>query len=187
MSESDSTHTDTDNGSGRKKLTILFAIAFVPIFVAYGVFFFFPTLMPSGTTNNGVLISPPINTGTTAEQWTLLVAVGVECDDVCQRVLIDTRQIHIALGKEAPRVHRKIVVAVEPESLFAQDIEQNHQHTELVVDPVLMSILAGIVATPNTVFLMDPLGNIMMYFPSDRVGKPLLKDVKHLLKISNIG
>ena len=36
-------------------------------------------------------------------------------------------------------------------------------------------------------FLIDPLGNIMMYFPPDKVGKPLMEDLRHLLRISRIG
>ena len=37
------------------------------------------------------------------------------------------------------------------------------------------------------VFLADPLGNIMMAFPDDKVGKPLLEDLKLLLKLSKLG
>ena len=178
---------DDDGKDGRRKLSILFAIAFVPIFIAYGVFFYAPSLMPTGTTNNGVLISPPINTGVQGEHWTMYVAIPADCDAACQKVLIDTRQIHIALGKEAPRVLRKIVTAIEPDAAFQEDIKENHQHTDLVVDPVLMARLTGIVNNPNVVFIMDPLGNVMMYFADDKIGKPLLKDIKHLLKLSNIG
>jgi hypothetical protein len=34
---------------------------------------------------------------------------------------------------------------------------------------------------------MDPNGNIMMFYTLDKAGKLMLKDVKHLLKASNIG
>ena len=37
------------------------------------------------------------------------------------------------------------------------------------------------------IYLVDPLGNIMMYYAKDFVGKQLLKDLKKLLKNSNIG
>ena len=37
------------------------------------------------------------------------------------------------------------------------------------------------------ILLMDPNGNIMMFYTLDKAGKLMLKDVKHLLKASNIG
>ena len=37
------------------------------------------------------------------------------------------------------------------------------------------------------VYLMDPIGNIFMVYAEEKAGKPMLKDIKHLLKISNIG
>jgi hypothetical protein len=36
-------------------------------------------------------------------------------------------------------------------------------------------------------YLVDPLGNIMMYYSTAFVGKELLKDLKKLLRNSNIG
>jgi hypothetical protein len=35
--------------------------------------------------------------------------------------------------------------------------------------------------------LMDPNHNVMMLYSLDKAGKPMLRDLKHLLKISNIG
>jgi hypothetical protein len=37
------------------------------------------------------------------------------------------------------------------------------------------------------IYVVDPLGNIMMYYSKDFVGKELLKDLKKLLRTSNIG
>jgi len=39
----------------------------------------------------------------------------------------------------------------------------------------------------NAIYLVDPLGNLMMRFPPDLEPKSLLKDLKHLLKVSRIG
>jgi len=35
--------------------------------------------------------------------------------------------------------------------------------------------------------LADPLGNIMMAYPESEVGKPLLEDLRLLLKLSKLG
>ena len=36
-------------------------------------------------------------------------------------------------------------------------------------------------------FLRDPNGNVILFYPAKNAGKPMLKDLKHLLKLSNIG
>ena len=51
---------DSAQGNSRKKLLLLAGIAFIPLFIAYGMFFFAPGLAPSDTKNNGQLIQPPL-------------------------------------------------------------------------------------------------------------------------------
>ncbi len=36
-------------------------------------------------------------------------------------------------------------------------------------------------------YIVDPLGNLVLWYPYDNVGKPLLEDLKRLLKVSQIG
>ena len=42
------------------------------------------------------------------------------------------------------------------------------------------------VLTPG-VYIVDPLGNVVLRYSHEQVGKPLLDDLKHLLKVSQIG
>lgn len=181
------TVTEPDPRKGQRLLVILFAIAFVPLFVAYGVFFLAPGLMPSTTTNAGNLIVPPVETGIQQDKWTLFVGIPATCEETCQQVLYETRQIHVALGKESPRIQRTLVIERPASDDVMNFIRAEHQAADLIVDPVLFGQLKSISGTPATVFLMDPLGNIMMYYLPGKGGKPMLKDIKHLLKISNIG
>ena len=37
------------------------------------------------------------------------------------------------------------------------------------------------------ILLIDPFGNVMMHYGREHTGKQLLKDLKHLLKLSQIG
>ena len=39
----------------------------------------------------------------------------------------------------------------------------------------------------NAIYLIDPFGNIMLRFPPDLKPNSMLKDIKHLLKVSRIG
>ncbi len=185
----------SDNKIGRTKLVILIAIAFVPIFVAYTVFFNFPDLLPDMTTNNGTLIQPPIQLeelGLEAEhKWVLLIPVGRTCDLTCEETLHMTRQIHIGLGKYTPRVQRVILTQGKMDTAFEALLASEHPGVSLVsIDGTRsLSELSRLAKgqLEQMVFVMDPNGNIMMYFTPEQVGKPMLKDLKHLLKVSNIG
>ncbi len=185
----------SDNKIGRTKLVILISIAFVPIFVAYIVFFNFPELLPSMTTNNGTLIQPPIQLSELKlepeHKWLLLIPVGKSCDANCEETLHMTRQIHIGLGKYTPRIQRVILTQTKIDSAFEALLAREHNEVKLIsIDGTstlaeLKRLASG--QFEQMVFVMDPNGNIMMYFTPDQVGKPMLKDLKHLLKISSIG
>jgi hypothetical protein len=42
-------------------------------------------------------------------------------------------------------------------------------------------------AARDSVYLVDPLGNLMMRYPEGADGKRMLKDLRRLLKVSQIG
>ncbi len=183
----DQTEPQPELNSSRKKFLAMVAIAFVPIFVAYSVFFYFPDLMPTGTTNHGNLIRPPLQTEVATETWTLLILVDNQCDDVCEQVLYETRQIHIALGKEAPRITRQLIAERPVSTEFSGYLLEEHKQAAVTVDVELYKMLRQLDPAANTAFLRDPFGNILMYYRADQGGKPMLQDIKHQLRISNIG
>lgn len=178
----------------RKTLVTLFAIGLVPVIIAWTVYNFFPELLPVTKTNLGTLISPPVShqiadVSIGERKWSLLVPVGETCDADCQQRFYFVRQVNIALGKNSDRVQR-IIVADSKTSLAA--IEQ--EYPELIrIDSSMAQFrnaLESAVSNPvsgNYIYLMDPNGNIMMFYTLEQAGKPMLKDIKHLLKISNIG
>ena len=66
-----------------------------------------------GTTNQGALIKPAIDISSALDEetasslkWKILVAGGQSCDDSCQKVILDTRQVHILMGKLVRRAER---------------------------------------------------------------------------------
>ena len=69
-----------------------------------------------GTTNQGDIVSPTVDMTALlgslpqgeAHKWKVVVAGGQGCDQGCQDVLINSRQIHMLLGKSSGRLEREI-------------------------------------------------------------------------------
>jgi hypothetical protein len=178
----------------RKTLVTLFSIGLVPVIIAWTVYNFFPQFLPVTKTNLGTLISPPISHQVAGisigeRKWSLLVPVGTSCDEDCQKRFYFVRQVNIALGKNSDRVQRIIVAesdtALDGVSQQYPDlirIDSSMAQFRKALEPTVTEPVSG-----NYIYLMDPNGNIMMFYTLEQAGKPMLKDIKHLLKISNIG
>lgn len=205
--------SDNNNGPspeqvrrGRRTAILLFAIGFGPMVFAT-IMFYTGWLNPAGHTNNGTLIQPVVSVQTlnleTASgkpladrfgpdevepEWLLLVAAG-ECASECEELLYLARQVNIALGKNANRVSRAAVLGSVPAELEARWQKEYSLMERLVPAPgTTPDWPEGIdPQSQPRILLVDPFGNLMMHYGSDDTGKELLKDLKHLLKISQIG
>lgn len=188
--------------SARVKLLLILATAVGPIVLAYVFYFYFSDFAPGESTNEGHLILPPRHVEEIAaepgkeiprEQWAILMLTGPECDTDCERLMYLSRQVHRGLGKDAERVERYLLVAGNNISAsFHKLIEADYPDIQVryYLPASLKGVFGDVVEAPidgDYIFLMDPNGNIMMYYTSDRAGKPMLNDLKHLLKISTIG
>ena len=186
----------------RIKLSVIFLMSLAPFALAYIVFFVKPEWIPTGTTNQGELLLPPIQASEVGidhqalfegDRWMLLIPAGIECHQGCVDALYYTRQVKTALGKEADRIERIVVSdATNISSKFQTLLQQEHKHARLVFNSgvaisALVEPLLGREPDGAYILLMDPNGNIMMFYTLDKAGKLMLKDVKHLLKASNIG
>ncbi len=172
----------------RRSLVILFAIGLVPVFIAFVVFFYFPQLMPTATTNKGELIAPPVQADALGldeftGDWVLIIPVGSSCGTECEERLYLARQVNTALGRESSRVKRLV--------LWTSGAGANNgvldQYPDIETAFVPETKLENALGSAERIYLMDPLGNIFMFYTLDKAGKPMLEDIKHLLKISSIG
>lgn len=191
---------------GRRTAFLLFALGFGPIIVAT-IMFYTGWMNPAGHTNNGVLLEPvaPVSalnlqtpSGTplaerfgpqqTDAQWLMLVAAG-DCASECEQLLYLARQVNIALGKNAHRVSRAAVLGSVPAEL-AERWPQEYGSMERLVPAEGTTPIwpAGVnPAEQPRVLLVDPFGNVMMHYGPEHTGKDMLEDLKHLLKLSQIG
>ena len=169
-----------------------------------------------GTANHGELIDPPRSVSEVVFQhegvaqtlwqdlpakWRLLVVQrGENCDAICQQQLYQTRQIHLALGKDFNRVSRVILSDTAPKAVtLTPEPEQggsaaslsewlNREHigmTALTVSSERLGTLAPeVLASPAQWYVVDPAGWIMMRVADELYYKDVISDLRFLLKHS---
>ncbi len=197
--------------SSRQAFVLLGLLFMAPAFVALVMHYSTEEgWRPGGTTNQGNLVHParpltfPANMMYGAEslngflqgKWTLLYIGAADCADACRSNLYKMRQVRLAQNENMNRVQRLYLVradtipaaltgfleaehpkmAVVP--LSAQQAEQLAPY--FLVDDVPMQ-------AAERVYIIDPLGNLMMYYLPGAEPGGMLKDLKKLLKYSKIG
>ena len=124
-------------------------------------------------------------------KWTLLYVQHGRCDDECRRHLYDTRQVRLALDREMNRVQRVFIADADCCDLA----ELKAAHPDLIIirasaadEPLLAELpLRSGAIDSHRIYLIDPLGNAMMFYPPEAKPKGMLEDMKRLLRLSSIG
>ena len=187
---------------GRRTLLIVAALFLVPVAVAFTLYYG-KLWHPANSSSKGELINParplvvaglrhPDGTPASAEvlsgKWTLIYIGDGRCDEACRNALVFGRQSRLALNNEMTRVQRVLLAtanccdneyfAREQEGLIALDASSPEAAALLAQFPE---------AREHSLFIVDPLGNLMMRHDASHTTKDLLSDLKKLLKLSHIG
>jgi hypothetical protein len=139
--------------------------------------------------NYGELIQPRPLSGPPLDalrgKWVLVAFDAAACDAYCERKLYLMRQVRAAQGKDAPRVERvwALTDTARPRAELLGAIEGT-QVVALKKAPALQGFPADAV---DRIYVVDPLGNLMMSFPRDPDPSKMLKDLQRLLRLSQIG
>lgn len=181
-------------------------IAFVaPVVAAYALFFL--GITPPAYSNKGELLDPIIDVESfalsddsnnvlgreaiTEHKWHMMYFVGSSCDDACNQSLYNMRQINIAAGKYANRLQRLLVHLEAPAEEFQALVAKEYPQARHVnanaetIDAALQEV--GPQFRANEIYIMDPLGNIMLRYTQEQSYKDILHDLKKLFKVSQIG
>lgn len=178
-----------------KTLWLLIAVCVAPIIASYVAYYFW---QPSGQVNYGELLEPlplpdvglsnndgtPFRWSALKGQWVLAVADTGGCDDHCRQKLVYIRQVRLAQGKETDRIERVWLVT----DTGNPDAALLAQHPGLRVVRAAGSAAAQRLPAAGTpadhIYVMDPLGNVMMRYARDADPRRILKDVARLLRHS---
>jgi len=120
------------------------------------------------------------------------IGLAAECDAHCRTGLYDMRQVRLALGKDMDRVKTLLLLDAIPATEFRGWLAAEHSATVVgVADAANRTALIEAFNQPGRVgewiYLLDPLGNLLMRYPIDTDPRGLLKDLQRLLKWSKIG
>ena len=153
---------------------------------------------PDSSSNKGAILQPIINIADhlpsspvvplMEQQWLMLYVNTDSCDEGCFEALYRLRQSRLMLANEMSRVTRVFLHGESrPDRVI---LAEQHSGLITITDNDLVNLLAGRQPAehgPGGIYLIDPLGNLVMYFSPDLPPGDMVEDVKHLLKLSRIG
>ena len=187
-------------------ILVIFGMSIIPFLIAWGLKEN-PQLL-KGKTNNGQLVIPPLTTerkdltgfdefstenmSELAGHWLLVnVIPNNSCNESCIEAIHKTRQLRLMLNKELTRTRRIVLVLkdVAPETAgkwWEDDSTLLRVKVNEAVANKITEIRQGNIPD-GMLFLMDPLGNLMMQYEPGFDPYNVKSDLMHLLRISQIG
>lgn len=201
--------TDARQSSSRRKILLLAALFALPLVLAYVLYF--SGWRPDTTGNHGELVQPPRPVADLAltrldgapmqfrelhGKWTLLTFGAAECLPPCQRNLATMRQVIAAQGDKSSRVHSVLVVSDRAALDLLRHTVKDYPGMHVIAGPPpavaelarQFALPAGSpLDDPDRIYVVDPLGSLMMSYPASADPNGIRKDLARLLRVSRIG
>jgi hypothetical protein len=196
-------------------LIIILLMSLAPL-VAALIVYFIPELRPEGSAAYGELVQPqrpmpnakdlplttldgkPFDFGSLKGKWIMMAADGAACPEACARKLYIIRNTHASQGKHVERLAR--VWFITDDAPVPEKVLEAYKGAVMVrVNPVVLQqfLLGGAAGsvTPEQarqglstpIWVIDPLGNLMLQYPAVADPEMFRKDIRMLIKSSRIG
>jgi len=163
-----------------KKLVLIALVCAAPIVLGTAAYLL--GWSPGKPGNYGELVPPRALTAAPFAalrgKWVLVSADDAACDAYCEKKLYFMRQVRRAQGKDMERIERLWLVSGggAPRAELLAAIEGTR--VVALEDPAF---------TREHIYLVDPLGNLMLRFPRDADPSRMIKDLQRLMRYSRIG
>lgn len=196
-------------------LIIIMLMSLAPL-VAALIVYFIPELRPEGSAAYGELVEPqrpmpnakdlplmtldgkPFDLSSLKGKWIMMAADGAACPEACARKLYIIRNTHASQGKHVERLAR--VWFITDDAPVPEKVLEAYKGAVMVrVNPVVLQqfLLGGAAGsvTPEQarqglstpIWVIDPLGNLMLQYPAVADPEMFRKDIRKLIKSSRIG
>lgn len=199
MSAKETTQDASAQRKSRRTLLIVGAVCIAPFVASWALYFFW---QPSGRINYGELVEgatlpagnivlagadKPFDFLTLRGRWVYVTVDAGACDDYCQKKLWKMRQVRLTQGKYLERIERVWLVsdAQDVPAVVRKDYDgtwiANAQGHDLLKSFPFRD------AQRDHIYLVDPLGNVVLRYPKDADPSRMKKDLQRLLRVSRIG
>lgn len=186
---------------GRKILLMLGVIFVLPFTIAATLHLL--NLKPSGH-SYGNLVQPPkalsfvnlqdaqgqkINPEQWLKKWSLVTIDSSNCADACQAKMHLLKQVNTSLNKDAHRLQRVIIMPTEKNPEIISQLKNKYPDLLILAgtDDATVKFSESFSIAGGYLYLIDPLGNLMMSYPENAEAKGLRSDLMRLLKNSWAG
>lgn len=125
-------------------------------------------------------------------KWNIVYLVAGQCDQTCEHKLYMMRQLRLAMGRDAERLQRVLVVYGAGTAVLSDVQKQSYKGQLLIRATQQMQTIFKLTDTERPLdlrrlYIVDPRGNLMMSYPDGSDPSGIIKDLKRLLKYSSIG
>lgn len=178
---------------GRLQLLLILAVVIGPMLLASAMYRF-GFWVPETRSYHGVLVATGqgrdtlgVSVAAGEPQWQLLVTAPQGCAEDCQRLVYLARQINIGLAREATRAGHALASGEALDTAYDQRLQR--EYPQLRRYPLDADAYTRNPAAPTgaQLWIVDPLGNLVLRYDATVDGKAVLDDLKYLLKVSQIG
>jgi len=190
--------SERDRTTNRSTLWIILAVCVAPFIASI---FAYVWWQPEGRVNYGELVLPTVVPVTRLEtasgepfsfaslkgKWILVTVDSSSCDQYCQKKLWKMRQVRRAQGKDMDRVERVWLLPDKGRPDPAVLSAYSGTHAVSAADSPVLAALPVDGALRDHIYLIDPLGNLMLRYPREADPSRMRKDLVRLLKVSQIG
>lgn len=175
------------------KFYFLILIFVLPV-VASWLLYHFHDHFQFKTTNRGVLMKSPLQVQAwwkipANHKWQIVYMPSVCAEGQCEKMMFTLSQLRKALGKDYERVNLTLVTQQPYEAKQKYDFQHivftKNQESEFQL--AIQKNQDSHFDTRNKIYLVDPIGNLFMYYVITTNPMDIFKDVKHLLGVSQIG
>jgi hypothetical protein len=180
-----------------RTLALILLVCLLPFLASYLVYYLWP---PQSRMNYGTLIEPrPVPATPLARpdgpqfrfadlkgRWVMLHIDASACAEPCRRKLYHMRQLRLTRGKDMGRIER--VWLVPDDGPLDAALLLEYEGTHIMRAPAtVISAFPAETDPADHIYLIDPLGNLMLRFPRDAEPGRMKKDLERLLKVSKVG
>lgn len=151
--------------STRKKnhrIFIFLMLVFIIPLIASGLLFYYHDYFSLKTTNHGTLVNPPINVKT------------ILAEDAGQK---KWQIIYVSAAVCDSQCDHTVYLLNQIKKALGKNSDR----------VTVKKMLSNGILLNNKIYLVDPMDNLFMHYPNSANPMDILKDVKHVLEVSQIG